>query len=76
MANIQVENGVYSNLANAYPSGKTGIGGQRIANGNNPVNDLENGDIATKLVNAVEIDWNGAVVDENVIIYTTGELLS
>ena len=27
-------------------------------------------------INAIEIDWNGAEVDENVTINTTGELLS
>jgi hypothetical protein len=38
----------------------TSIGNSRIGNPGNPASDLETGDIATKLVNAVEIDWNGA----------------
>ena len=81
MAKISIENGVYTNLDNAYPSGKTGLGAQRIANGGNPVNDLENGDIATKLVNAIEIDWNGAQVqlsgeNSSRTINTTGELMN
>ena len=30
----------------------------------------------TPAVDAVNIDWNGAVVDENVVINTSGELIS
>lgn len=63
MANIAtIENGVYTNLENALPNGGTTIGVKRIYNAANPVMDLETGDTATKLVNAVEIDWNGAQI--------------
>ena len=48
------------------------------------VNDIISRDSAAKInagkgrpvVNAVSIDWNGAEVDENVVINTTGQLLS
>lgn len=60
MANITIENGIYTNLENAAPNGITQIGEKRIGDPANLVTDLETGDIATKLVNAVEIDWNGA----------------
>ena len=33
-----------------------------IHSSNNPYYDLEDGDAISKLVNAVEIDWNGAVL--------------
>ena len=74
---IEIENGTYANLANAYPNGRSDIGTRRIANGDNPVNDLENGDTATKLVNAVEIDWNGAQLSlpEELNLGTTINLL-
>lgn len=59
MANISIENGIYTNLENASPTGITTIGNKRIGNAANLVTDLETGDTATKLVNAIEIDWNG-----------------
>ena len=34
------------------------------------------GDELAKSINAVEIDWNGAVVGENKTLNTTGEVLS
>ena len=40
-----------------------------------PFGDYEGND-ASKLINAVEIDWNGAVVGENKTLNTTGEVLS
>ena len=60
MANITIENGIYTNLENASPHGISAIGKKRIGDPANLVTDLETGDIATKLVNAVEIDWNVA----------------
>lgn len=57
---IEIENGTYANLANALPNGRTGISNKRIADPANLPIYLEDGDTATKLVNAVEIDWNGA----------------
>ena len=74
MANKQIEGGLYSNLHNATTS-VTGIGKKPIGNTSNLVADLEDGDIATELVNAVEIDWNGAQLGDKEI-NTTGELLS
>ena len=74
MAIKQIESGLYSNLQNATTS-ITGIGKKPIGNTSNLVADLEDGDIATKLVNAVEIDWNGAQLGDKEI-NTTGELLS
>lgn len=53
----------------------TGIGSKPIGNTADYVADLESGDIPTKLVNAVEIDWNGAQLGTTTI-NTTGELLS
>lgn len=81
MANITIENGIYSNLENALPNGITTIGNKRISNAANLVTDLETGDTATKLVNAVEIDWNGAQVKLNGdstarTINTTGDLIN
>ena len=48
------------------------------------VNDILSRDSAAKInagkgnpiINAVSIDWNGAEVDEDVVINTTGELLT
>ena len=76
MANINIEHGVYTNLENAYGVGTpTTIGRGKIRFGGNIVCDLEDGDIATKLFDAVQIDWNGIKVDDNTIINTTGELI-
>lgn len=81
MATITIENGQYTNLDNALPYGSTNIGRRRIFSSFNRVTDLENGENAAKLVNAVEIDWNGAIVptsytgDSYNIINSTGDLL-
>ena len=37
---------------------------------------IEYGDPVETIINAVEIDWNGAVVGENKTLNTTGEVLS
>ena len=34
-----------------------------------------NGDEISKSINAVEIDWNGAQIDDNVMINSTGDLI-
>ena len=60
MANINIENGIYTNLENAAPNGIITISNKRIGNAANLVTDLETGDTATKIVNAIEVDWNGA----------------
>ena len=65
MANIYIEGGIYSNLNQALPNGRTNIGSKRISDSFNPITDLEDSDIPTKFVNAVEIDWNGAILDES-----------
>ena len=46
-------------------------------NGSN-ANSLKGGEIDTAIqsFNAIEIDWNGAVVGENKTLNTTGEVLS
>ena len=75
MANKKIEGIYYSNLENASKNGTTGIGVKTIGNAANPVSWLEDGDIATKLVNAVEIDWNGAQLGDKTL-NTTGEVLS
>ena len=81
MENITIENGIYTNLQNASPNGISSIGNKRIGNGANLVSDLENGDTATKLVNAIEIDWNGAQWPSSTVttpqqINTTGDLIN
>ena len=81
MANIYIEGGIYSNLNQALPNGRTNIGSKRISDSFNPITDLEDSDIPTKFVNAVEIDWNGAIVqtsytgNSHTIIDSTGDLL-
>lgn len=65
MATITIDNGQYTNLNNALPDGSTNIGNRRISNSSNIVTNLKDGDEATKLVNVVEIDWNGAVLDKS-----------
>ena len=74
MANITIEGAIYTNLHNASDT-VTGIGAKPIGNPANLVADLESGDIPTKLVNAVEIDCNGASIC-NQTVNTTGQLLS
>ena len=85
MAEILIEGIKYTNLSQSAPNGITGIGLKRIGNANNPVEDLESGDTASKLINAVEIDWNGAtlsyvnqpgVLDASNQVNTTGQLLA
>ena len=74
MANITIEGAIYTNLHNV-PDTVTGIGRKPIGNSANLVVDLESGDTPTKLVNAVEIDWNGASIC-NQTVNTTAQLLS
>lgn len=81
MANITIENGTYTNLENAASNGIITISNKRIGNAANLVTDLETGDTATKLVNAVEIDWNGAQWPSSTAttpqqINTTGDLIN
>lgn len=50
-------------------------GGTKVSKLTNGSTDFELEDIVP-VVNAVEIDWNGAVVGENKTLNTTGEVLS
>lgn len=73
-----IEGIIYKSLPNGEQI--TQIGTSRIGNPFNVAGDLETGDIATKLVNAVEIDWNGALFssaqkNEPTEINTTGDLI-
>ena len=79
MADIR-QNGISFNIEDNFLPGESTSGfNGKIHSSNNPYFDLEDGDDISKLVNAVEIDWNGAKPgigeDENGIT-TTGELLS
>ena len=86
MANITIENGIYSNLANAYSNGSTttiGLGKITPSVYAKRVNNLEDEDEAAKLFDAVQIDWNGAYLDSADIrnggpltINTTGDLMT
>ena len=70
-----INNGVtFSNL-DSNPSPKKTINGKLFST----LNDFEyaNEDGIKPIINAVEIDWNGAELDNgNTVINTTGELLS
>lgn len=48
----------------------------KYGNGNNGDFSLASITCVQPFVNAVEIDWNGAVVGENKTLNTTGEVLS
>ena len=62
MANI-TQNGINFNVNDNFLSGESSAGvNGKIRSNNNPYYDLENGDSISKLINAVEIDWNGAVL--------------
>lgn len=75
MANI-TQNGINFNVNDNFLSGESSAGvNGKIRSNNNPYYDLEDGDDISKLINAVEIDWNGATSDMGVI-NTTGELIS
>ena len=78
MANI-TQNGITFNINDNFLPGESASGfNGKIMSNSNPYYDLGNGDEISKLVNAVEIDWNGAKPgfgeDDNGIT-TTGELL-
>ena len=79
MANITQNSINFKIQDNFLPGEKaSGING-KIYSVNNPYGDLENGDDVSKLVNAVEIDWNGATTymgEEQKVINTSGELIS
>ena len=51
----------YNSIPNSKPAGAASVSGQ-IFDLNNKFWELEGGDEPAKLVNAVEIDWNGAVL--------------
>ena len=84
MANITIENGIYSNLNNAYSNGLVAFTDEgKLAFSDNVVTDLRSGDTAAKLFDAVQIDWNGAYLDSADIqnggpltINTTGDLMT
>ena len=84
MANITIENGIYSNLNNAYSNGLVAFTDEgKLAFSDNVVTDLRSGDTAAKLFDAVQIDWNGAYLDSANIqngnalsINTTGDLMT
>ena len=70
MASFEQNNILFSNVT-------TGISKPgKFYNGNNmDFSDVEY-DGVKSFVNAVEIDWNGATLDDDTVINTTGELLS
>ena len=80
MANIR-QNGISFNVKDNFLPGESnaGFNGKIMSNANQYQN-LVDGDEISKLINAVEIDWNGAKpgIGEDVTngITTTGELLS
>ena len=60
MGNI-TQNGVSFNIQNNFLPGESAVGfNGKIMSNANQYFDLEDGDEISKLVNAVEIDWNGA----------------
>ena len=79
MANI-TQNGIHFNVQNNLLTGESlaGVNG-KIYSLINPYNDLEDGDNISTLINAVEIDWNGAELgntyDGISRINTTGDLI-
>ena len=63
----------YTDASNInYNNVSGGVGFSKITHKNT---DFELEDIVP-VINAVEIDWNGAVVGENKTLNTTGEVLS
>ena len=75
MATSYTYNGItFSNITSGRP-----LGG-KYGNANNDDFTFENSNVyqaaIQPFVNAVEIDWNGAVVGENKTLNTTGEVLS
>lgn len=84
MSEILIEGIKYTNIENALSGGITTIGASKIGNAANKANRLEEGDIPAKVVNAIEIDWNGAkldnvelsVLDNKNTVNTTGQLLA
>lgn len=49
----------YSNIPSSKPTATASVAG-KLFDGKNKFWELEEGDEPSKLVNAVEIDWNGA----------------
>ena len=79
MANI-TQNGINFNIQDNFLPGEstTTINGKIMSNANQ-YGDLEDGDDISKLINAVEIDWNSATTymgEEQKVINTSGELIS
>ena len=81
MANI-TQDGINFNIQDNFLPGESnaGVNGKIMSNANQYF-DLEDGDEISKLVNAVEIDWNGADLSSALgekysSINTTGQLLS
>ena len=79
MANI-TQNGINFNIQDNFLPGEkaSGING-KIKSNANQYGVLEDGDDISKLINAVEIDWNGATTymgEEQKVINTSGELIS
>ncbi len=79
MANI-TQNSINFKIQDNFLPGETASGfNGKIYSANNPYGDLEDGDDISKLINAVEIDWNGATTtmgEEQKVINTSGELIS
>lgn len=62
MANIK-QNNISFNIVDNFLPGESNAGfNGKIRSNANQYQDLEDGDDISKLVNAVEIDWNGAVL--------------
>lgn len=71
----------YNSIPNSKPAGAASVSGQ-IFDLNNKFWELEEGDTPSTLVNAVDIDWNSAILPNgnpedasDLTINTTGELL-
>ena len=79
MANI-TQNSINFKIQDNFLPGETASGfNGKIYSANNPYGDLEDGDDISKLINAVEIDWNEATTtmgDVTKVINTTGDLIS
>ena len=77
MANIR-QNGISFNIEDNFLPGESTSGfNGKIHSSNNPYFDLEDGDNISKLVNVVEIDWNGAKpgIGEGESGIKTGEII-
>ena len=75
MSNFK-QNGINFTIENNFTNGEKihSVKG-KISSANNPYLDYSDEDNASKLINAVEIDWNDAQVNGQTIS-TTGQMLS